>query len=126
MLRLLPKWILVLALTSLIGLHWAFLQSIAWMGMLAGNLQRTALTEAVCRTFDGQHPCCLCKAIAEWKKTEKKAELSFQIKKLEFLSQVQPPLPEPPTRFLLLRSEHTSAATKLLVPPVPPPRPYIG
>lgn len=125
-LRLMPKWILVLALSGSIGLHWAFLQSVAWAGMLAGNLQGTALSEAFTRTFDGQHPCFLCKAIAACKKTEKKAELSFQVKKLEFLNQIQNPLPHAPARFLVLRPSNAAAVARILIPPSPPPRLFLG
>lgn len=115
----------MLALTTSIGLHWALLQSVAWVGMLAGNLQRTPLTEAVCRTFDGLHPCCLCKAIAECKKTEKKADLSPQLKKFEFLRQMEQPLPDVPTLFSLLSVLDSFAAAQPIPPALPPPRPHL-
>jgi hypothetical protein len=121
-LRRLPKFLLILALTSSIGLHWAFLQSLAWVSMLAGNLQRTAFTQAVQRTFDGKHPCSLCKAIDQSKKCERKGEFPFQVKKLEFLGQPQLSLPSVPTRFSLLTAGDSFAAQQPQVPPVPPPR----
>jgi hypothetical protein len=42
-------------------------------------------SESLAHTFDGQHPCCLCKAIAAAKKSEKKNELALELKKMEFL-----------------------------------------
>jgi len=61
---------LVLALACSIGLHWDVLQSVAWVSMLAHNLRSLPVREAVTRTFDGKHPCVLCKAVAAGKKTE--------------------------------------------------------
>ena len=84
MLTRLAKFVLVLALACSIGLHWAFLQSLAWTSMLADNLLRDSLAQAVIHTFDGQHPCLLCKAIADGKKSEKKTDYAPYFKTLEF------------------------------------------
>ena len=54
--------------------------------MLSDNLQEYSFTEAVQRTFDGEHPCRLCSQIKESKKSEKKSEFPVQLKKLEFIS----------------------------------------
>jgi hypothetical protein len=62
------KFILVLALAGSIGLHWAFFQSLAWTSMLAENLRRDSLAQAVTHTFEGWHPCSICKAIADGKR----------------------------------------------------------
>ena len=68
------KFLLVVALVTTTGLHWAMLQSVAWTTMLADNLRTQSLAEAVTHTFDGRHPCCLCNAIAAGRKSEKKKE----------------------------------------------------
>jgi hypothetical protein len=47
------------------GAHWGALQSVAWTRMLAENLRTVLFADAVVRTFDGQHPCSLCKVIAK-------------------------------------------------------------
>jgi len=60
----LPKICLVVALACSVGLHWAVFQSIAWLGMLASYSQELPIAQAVARTFDGKHPCSLCKEIA--------------------------------------------------------------
>ena len=83
------KMFLVLALTAMLGANWAFLQTVAWTGMLANNLRTQGLNEAISRTFDGEHPCSLCRAIAAGKKSESKDPAAFQTQKLEF-----PPLAE--------------------------------
>src|SRR6266702_1217567 len=73
-----------LALASSIGLHWTFLQAVAWAGMIVSFSQEAPLGEAVVKTFDGQHPCKLCKQIARGKQSEKKSEYKFESSKLEF------------------------------------------
>jgi len=118
----LAKLILVLALASSIGLHWVVLQSLAWTSMLADNLCHDSLAQAVTRTFDGQHPCCLCKAIAAGKKSEKKSEFTPFFKALEF-----PPASEDfaltiLARFALPPAADTFARTLSETPPTPPPR----
>ena len=46
------------------GGHWTVLQTVAWAEMLHDYSQRTgSLTAAVGQTFDGQHPCDLCRDI---------------------------------------------------------------
>jgi hypothetical protein len=75
--------ILVLLIIS-IGGHWFLLQSAAWMGMLIDYSRDGSFTVAVCKTFDGKHPCCLCKAIAEGKKSEQKKEMQKSGGKIDF------------------------------------------
>jgi len=53
----LSKLVLALALASSIGLHWAFLQAVAWMGMVASYARVLPISEALQKTFDGKHPC---------------------------------------------------------------------
>jgi hypothetical protein len=52
---------LVFALILSVGGHWALLQVTAWASMLVSFTQQTSLVDAVSQTFDGEHPCELCK-----------------------------------------------------------------
>ena len=62
-----------LALFSIAGGHWAVLQSVAWAEMLHDYTQRTgSVAVAVEQTFDGAHPCELCREIATSKAKEQK------------------------------------------------------
>jgi hypothetical protein len=120
----LGKFLVILALVATTGLHWAALQSVAWTAMLADNLHSGSFCDAVTKTFDGQHPCCLCKAIAAGKQSEKKNEFSFQSQKLEF-----PPLAEkiiliPPSQFQLLPLQKHSAESLAQKPLLQPPREF--
>jgi hypothetical protein len=116
------KTLLIVALVAMLGAHWAALQTVAWTAMLADNLQSSSFQAAVTKTFDGQHPCCLCKAIAAGKKSEKKTEFSFPSQKLEF-----PPLNETfaliaPSRFQLQSQNNFSAKSSAQKPLLQPPR----
>jgi hypothetical protein len=116
------KILVVLALVATLGAHWALLQTVAWTTMLASNLQSHSISEAVADTFDGKHPCPLCRAIAAAKKSEKKSEAISSILKMEF-----PPVaanftfisPEPISAFSLAK---LFAASSFQKPPLPPPR----
>jgi hypothetical protein len=114
--------LVIVALIAATGSHWAVLQAVAWSTMLADNLRTSSLTEAVQRTFDGRHPCSLCKKISSGKESEKKAEFPVQLKKLEFIS-VRPVIVlSPPRHFRLLPEFQCSASEPAHKPSVPPPR----
>jgi hypothetical protein len=118
----LGKIFLVLALVAMLGAHWTLLQTVAWTTMLADNLQSNSFQVAAEKTFDGKHPCCLCKAIAAGKQSEKKTEFSFPSQKLEF-----PPLKEnfvliAPSQFQLLPLANFSAQSFAQKPLLQPPR----
>jgi len=116
------KLMVVLALVLATGLHWAALQTVAWTTMLASNLRSDTFAQAVDKTFDGRHPCCLCKAIAAAKRSGQKSETVSPTMKMEF-----PPLAKqmvliPPARFEKIPLQSTFADSLFSRPPVPPPR----
>jgi hypothetical protein len=114
----------VVALVLTTGLHWAALQTVAWTAMLANNLCSQSVSEAVSQTFDGEHPCPLCKAIAAAKKSQQKTEAVTPVLKMEF-----PPAPE---NFVLISPAPISAFSLATLfadssfqkPPLPPPRAF--
>lgn len=118
--------LLIVALLAATGSHWAVLQSVAWTTMLADNLRNGSLTEAVQRTFDGEHPCSLCKQITAGKKSEKKAEFPTVLKKFEFVSECAPFVFSAPDDFRLLPDRNFTVRDLAHKPPVPPPRPLFG
>lgn len=126
MFRGLGNILLIVALLMATGSHWAVLQSIAWTSMLVDNLRNSSLTEAVQRTFDGNHPCALCKQIAAGKKSEKKAEFPTVLKKFDFVSERLAFVFSAPSDFHLLPDRSFSVSNLAHKPPVPPPRPLLG
>jgi hypothetical protein len=114
--------LLILVLLAATGAHWGALQSVAWTRMLAENLRTSSLADAVSRTFDGQHPCSLCKVIASAKKSEKKTEFPQPLTKLEFPLTAQSLLLFAPTRFQLVPIGNEFVEVISQPPPQPPPR----
>ena len=119
------RFVLVVLLCMSLGLHWAFLQSVAWAGMMVNFSCQGSFKDAVTKTFDGRHPCPLCKLVREGKKQEKKSEAQQNARMLDLFAGKAaafdfPPPPVagfPPQRLALSRSD---------VPPLPPPRPFFG
>jgi hypothetical protein len=122
----LSKLFIVAALACSIGLHWALLQSVAWVGMVVSYSQNTPLGEALAKTFDGKHPCALCKKIAQGQNSEKKSEFQIQVKKLEFLDAKTQFVFAAPDYFRLLPAWTAYFASLARTPPVPPPRELLG
>jgi hypothetical protein len=120
----LGNFFVMVTLVAMLGAHWAMLQTVAWTTMFADNLHSGSFCDAVTETFDGQHPCPLCQAIAAGKQSEKKTEFSFPSQKLEF-----PPLKEnfilvAPSQFQLLPSADSFAESLVHPPLTPPPRSF--
>ena len=122
MFRRLPRILVTIALACSVGLHWSLLQSVAWTTMLVGNLKSLSLSQAVVRTFDGKHPCALCKEIAKGKRSEKKSEFPLQLKKFEFLTAQAQFIFTAPTHFWLFVAEGYCPKSVPFAPPTPPPR----
>lgn len=115
---------MVAALILTTGLHWAALQTVAWTAMLADHLGTQSLAEAVSQTFDGEHQCPLCKAIAAGKKSEKKSEAVSATLKMEFplgTEQFTLVSPTPVSAFSLV---DLSAKASLSQPLFQPPRSF--
>jgi hypothetical protein len=120
------KVFVVIALVAMLGAHWALLQTVAWATMLADNLRTRSLTEAVTQTFDGKHPCPLCKAIAAGKKSEQKTEFISHTLRLEFPPVKGNFLLMAPSRFELLPQANSFADSLIQSPPTPPPRGFFA
>jgi len=119
------KCLVVLALVLSTGWHWAALQTVAWTTMLASNLaSQQSLTEAVSQTFDGKHPCRLCKAIAVGKRSEKKSEAIAPVLKMEFPPAAEGLVLIAPKPILIFPPFDAFADFGSSKPPVPPPRSF--
>jgi hypothetical protein len=118
----LGKSLVVVALVLSTGLHWAALQTFAWTTMLASNLCTQSVSQAVTHTFDGEHLCPLCKAIAAAKKSEKKSDAVSASSKMEFPPVAQKIILHPPAQFETLPVANAFAESLAQKPPTPPPR----
>lgn len=90
--------------------------------MLAGNLRHDALYQAIEHTFDGQHPCNLCKAIADGKNSENKSEIAPLSKSLEFPPATEDVAWSAPAEYSLPSAAEIFPNPSAQTPPTPPPR----
>ncbi len=112
----------ILALCLAIGLHWAALQSAAWTAMLIEYSKHTTLRQALTQTFDGDHPCAICKGINAAQHSPKKQHAPSVVSKPDLICTTR--------NFEFIRSfrpfqfPRTSAVffEQGESPPVPPPR----
>jgi hypothetical protein len=114
--------LVVLSLVFAIGGHWAVLQSVAWLSMTVKFAQTDTLSAALRKTFDGLHPCNLCKVVRDGKKSEKNQETSKVETKLDFWLVCNAELLNPPQPFCVLPSGPDSGQPRAESPPTPPPR----
>ena len=122
MLRRISHILLIIAFMGATGSHWAVLQTVAWTNMFVDNATEEPLSSALIKTFDGHHPCALCKQIDQGRQSEKKADSQPETKKPEFLNQKSNLVISPPNHFFLTEVTLPSAKAMTDNPPVPPPR----
>ena len=109
------------------GGHWAMLQGVAWATMVHDFSRNGSLTQAVEKTFDGKHPCAMCKKIAKAKHSEasgEKAPVTVKMdKKAEvFVKAPGSELPMPVSRpFAYGPAPFVSMTELCFAPPVPVP-----
>jgi hypothetical protein len=77
--------LMLVALLQICGGHWVVLQTVAWGGMIVDYSRDASLSAAVEKTFDGQHPCAICKSIAQGKKSERHAPVPLAKVKSAFV-----------------------------------------
>ena len=104
------------------GGHWAFLQSVAWLGMAVEFTQNEPLVTALEKTFNGKNPCNLCKAVEEGVKTEKEQKTLKVEAKLELFCAVASLSLKSPASFGLIPTFEPSLFGRADSPPIPPPR----
>jgi hypothetical protein len=117
------QFLIAVLLIVSVGGHWAFLQSVAWVTMMIDYSKDAPLSVAVEKTFDGKHPCRLCKVVKHGKETEQKQDASKLKSKSDSwllaraLTFDSPRAPHQPISFSEILFE-----TRGETPPVPPPR----
>jgi hypothetical protein len=119
------KWLLVFLLCVTLGFHCGLLQSVAWVGMIVNYSCQGSIKDAMSKTFDGQHPCPLCKLVRAGKQSEKTPDAQQNVKPIDLFAEDAaafdfPPLPVPVfpvPRMTAMRSD---------APLLPPPRPFFG
>jgi hypothetical protein len=113
---------IVLALCVSIGAHWAALQSVAWATMIVDYAHHDSLARAVAETFDGNHPCDLCKHINRVKDSEKKQDSQPASVKPDLICSTCAIVLVPPYRLCSFVGVKGVATANAAAPLVPPPR----
>jgi hypothetical protein len=125
-LRCIARAVTIFALCCAIGLHWLTLQSIAWTSMIIDYSKRGTLCQAIAQTFDGAHPCSLCRVVSKANSTEKKSDLQAPTPKIDMICVWQPASSlRPFIPFEYTMGEFCSFQIGQS-PPVPPPRSLLG
>ena len=73
--------VMALSLFMALGGPLALLQGVAWVTMVHDFSKSGSLSQAVEKTFDGQHPCPLCQKLSKARAAEEKAPVSVKIDK---------------------------------------------
>lgn len=120
--------LLVAALMISIGAQWAVLQSAAWVGMAVtysiaeGSVAEGSVAEGLSNTFDGDHPCPLCKLVEEGQKKENKLPTKQAPSKMELSLTTNIVVITPPVAYTLPLAADDIAMLRRKEPTVPPPR----
>lgn len=90
--------------------------------MVIDYAQRTSLSKAIAQTFDGKHPCDLCKRVIAGQHSEKKNDTATAKAKPDLICALRSIALVPPWRNAEFPGVILSAATDVCSPPTPPPR----
>jgi hypothetical protein len=118
---------LVLVLSLSLGAHWAVLQTVAWTGMLLSYSRAAGFAAGVSATFDGKHPCQLCRIIKQAREAEDKPAPQDQsnplkVEKLIAILTAKPVLLRSLADFQHAPSLGCVPPARSEPPPKPPPR----
>lgn len=118
----LSRVVVILAAVQLLGGYWFALQSVAWIGMIAHYSRDEKLGVAIEKTFDGQHPCGLCKMVNSGRAKEEKQQVVKMTVQFDAViaAMVSAPMPESSVPEYFASTPVLSARD--YAPPTPPPR----
>ena len=110
------------------GLHYAVVQMVGWVNMTVEYSRTAPLSEALVMTFDGKHPCKLCKLVEKELGKSEQDDKRAPEKKMEL--KLPPVICWADGIPLLSRSHQALSQVKLddrarfrrERPPLPPPR----
>jgi hypothetical protein len=116
------RWLVIAAMMSAFGGHWLVLQSVAWTAMVCSSALHESLGEALAETFDGLHPCPLCKKIEKGSSSEKQRDAQAAMSKIDFFFQTSGVALVAPRRCREWEARDSFAEERGLRPILQPPR----
>jgi hypothetical protein len=106
-----------------LGWHWALLQTVAWSGMLIRYSRVETFQSALSKTFDGKHPCALCKVVQQGRSEEQNQDPQTpQTSKLDFAILPVSGIDPAPLDFPRIEPAVQIAERRVESPPKPRPR----
>lgn len=121
------RLLLVATLMVSIGGQWMVLQGVAWMGMAVSySLAEGSVADGLSKTFDGEHPCPLCKAVKKATDDDGDSSVPGQSgkgkKKVELFSAATRILFAPDPMRLEKECGNVEGEALLMAPEAPPPK----
>jgi hypothetical protein len=117
----LAKALAFAAALQILGGHWMLLQSMAWVGMVIDFARTEPLPVAVAKTFDGGHPCDLCKSVSKGRGEEQQREELKLVVKFEAVLTCDCTLPDRTVAAMSYSEVSRSVPWRAHSPPTPPP-----
>jgi hypothetical protein len=115
--------ILTLASVSSLGSQLFLLQTVAWTRMFIHFSSKSSPQDAFVKTFDGHHPCSLCKEIRQASGAKESAKIILQAtEKRAYLNDVSMLQHFRQQKLNLFVSTENAFLANSITPPVPPPR----
>ena len=119
---MLQRCLVVCTIILGMGVHWDILQSVAWTGMVITYSNHSSLGEALKKTFDGKHPCALCKVVKAGQQSERNQGRQKLLLKLDpFVYGVPPEALYPRSVEAVSRPFLDLYCPLKETPPTPPP-----
>jgi len=110
-----------LAVFQVLGGPLAALQTIAWVRMAVSYSQDDGVGAGIAKTFDGQHMCSLCKAIAKKREGEQKDLGDVWVNKIFLQCSATPVRLFPPGFYWLHEVDNSVGRDSSLEPLLRPP-----
>ncbi len=125
-LRQIGKWLVIGALFASVGGHFALVQTFAWGNMLFEYSRAASLSEAARKTFDGGHPCEMCKLVKKSRENEERKPLVKAEAKLHVVLPVAVRLKEPVSAEYSVELPDSPGSFREVYPPLPHRPPRLG
>ncbi|NJK90732.1 MAG: hypothetical protein HC904_02195 [Blastochloris sp.] len=71
------------ALSYVSGAHLAVVQSLAWTQMLVEYTSESGLARGISQTFDGEHPCGMCKEVEKARNDQAPQQVVLKLSELK-------------------------------------------
>ena len=115
--------IAIVVILGMTGGYWGILQSLVWAKMVIDYARTAPLQTALVETFDGEHPCPMCKAIQKAKESQQRLEMAQPTLKLEaWLPRAAAAAPPDRPWSWMPAPGDAAGPSHTDPPPVPPPR----